>query len=259
MTANINITKLSDRPSASTSSAINTQVIALKWVNYPIVLVLFFIGFQCTAGAQNVQERVRRLDKFPIEDSTRHGVESDIEEEGTELTQELEFDYGGILNFAYINFTDGDEKHMLRVTDLRLWGNLVFRDTHQVYFRALGRLQDYNKGTEYFYMDENDWSIPRMDVGYYKSDLTRAFGMEEVGRLRFKAGRDYYRTGVGMALDRRGDGAHLEYRKEFDDDMLTWSPALHATHHQCDIEPAHALSAVQDPPRILGNLTEVRQ
>jgi len=179
--------------------------------------VFLFLGFFSldTVSPQDTADRTRQQNRVGEREDKLHGVGAEIEEPdedgGYEILQHLDFDYGGIFRINYYNFDDGEDTHMLRTTDILAWVNLVYNDMHQVYARLLGRFDDYNAGTEYYYMEENDQSVPRLDVGYYHCNLKRIIGLNQLDRFRFKAGRDFLTVGEGLALDRRGDGAFLEF------------------------------------------------
>jgi len=183
--------------------------IMLGW--YGLVLLSLIIC--STASAQNEPDRSRQLARTGQEEDKLYGLEPSLDdEEGQEFIQDLIYDYGGLFRYSFFNYDDGEDTHILRTTDLRLWGNLIYKDMHQVYVRVKGELLDYNAGTQYSYMEENNQNYPRLDIGYYQVDLARIFDLD-VKRLRLKAGRDYIRVGEGLALDRRGEGAYLEFRE----------------------------------------------
>ncbi|MHC4943124.1 MAG: alginate export family protein, partial [Planctomycetota bacterium] len=124
----------------------------------------------------------------------------------------------GLFSFTLSDFEDADGEHTLRNWDFRVWGNVVYKDTYQIFSIIKGTWKDYNSGSEYeeTFEDENNSDFPRMEVGYYHMKLGRAFGIEHLGRLEFRGGRDFYKIGGGMTLDRRGDGGRLEYEREED-------------------------------------------
>ena len=182
------------------------------WLFIMIAACLVAVLLTDRLEAQELQDRKRQSDAITDEESALHGVEEGLDEADDELSQALEFDYGGYARFTYLNFTDGEDKHVRREWDTRLWTNMVYKNMHQLYVRVQGNYKDYNEGTQYYYEKENDWSIPRLDVGYYQADISRIFGLDEsFGSLRVKAGRDYFTIGEGLVLDRRGDGAQFSY------------------------------------------------
>ncbi|MBU0755252.1 MAG: alginate export family protein [Planctomycetes bacterium] len=199
-----------------------------KLITRLIFILLGFIGsgvwdFE-NAHAQDTPTRDRQQEKFEAAEETRRGLQTGIE---GEFSQELDFDYGGFFSFDLADFNDADGVHVRRNTELYLWSNLVYKDTLQAYARVKGTMRDYNAGSEYEINvttdtgtttrrldEENDQNIPRLDVGYILLDLSRALGLEDYGRIELRGGRDYFKIGEGIALDRRGQGGRLEYTRE---------------------------------------------
>lgn len=176
-----------------------------------IIAAFLLCGFLLSyhARGQDITGRKRRQVREAIEESKGRVLETELEEE--DISQDLEIDYGGYFRFTFLNWDDGEDEHVLRLTDFRLWGNMVYKNTYQAYARMSWLWEDYNKGTQYFYEDENDTSFFRLDVGYLKADVTQALNVVDAGRLMMKGGRDYYRAGGGLTLDRRGDGGQMDY------------------------------------------------
>lgn len=176
-----------------------------------VVLCACLPLFLPDASAQQNPERARQIEEPVLQADRYRGLLPDFALEES-LTQDLDYEYGASFRFAYYSWDDIEARHNMRVTDVRLWGNLVWRNMHQLYARVMGTWTDYGAGSQYFYQEENDANFPRLDVGYYRGEVTRFLGVADTfGRLRFKAGRDYYRLGTGLALDKRGDGGLLEY------------------------------------------------
>lgn len=197
------------------------------------VIFIFLVNlvFNPAVHAQSAQERVQQRERDTRKISKEEETEVGLTEEGDETLQDVEFDWGGYLRATYYHLREDrtfestvandpidvtEKTRVFRMFDLKLWANLVYKDTHQIYFRPQATITDYNNGDEYRYtsgftMEENDLNWPRLDVGYYYGDVTRALGITEIGRLRFKAGRDYVSVGEGLTMDVRGDGGLLEY------------------------------------------------
>jgi hypothetical protein len=188
----------------------------LKCTRRVLILVAStWIYLVCIAPDLFPQEAVSRLRKQGIvtqPEVERHGAEAGVSLETTsELSQDFEFDYGGYLRFGYYNFRDADNQHILRIWDLRLWANLVYKDMHQFYARMFTMYTDYNAGTQYYYQDENNLDSLRGDVVYYHGDISRMLDITDYGQTSIRLGRDYFTVGMGMILDRRGDGGKLDY------------------------------------------------
>ena len=176
-----------------------------------LFLLPVFLFSSERAEAQQKSQRVRQIQQQVLDEYAAMGLlpEGTLDEI---LTQKVEFEYGASFRFAYYTWFDIENHHNMRITDVRLWGDLVYQNMHQLYARVMGTWTDYGAGSEYYYDEENDANFPRLDVGYYRLELTRFLGVEDpLGRLRFKAGRDYFRLGTGLLLDKRGDGGILEY------------------------------------------------
>ena len=183
------------------------------------IAFLLILLVASSLSAQTQQDRDRQREQQDRESMALTGLEeSGLSDTGEEPLQDFEFDYGGILRSSYYHLHDNAETRVFRLFDLKLWTSLVYRNTHQIYLRPQATITDYNEGDEYLYrtgvaqMEENDLNWPRLDVGYYYGDLTRAFRIEEIGSWRVKAGRQYITVGEGLVLDSRGDGVQTEYK-----------------------------------------------
>lgn len=193
------------------------------------VSCLLILSFCQIALCQQDVQRDKVQEEIINREAERHGMVSDMGDVDDTLSQELEYDYGGFISFMYTKSNDGatqqstevqeSDLHIYRTTDLRLWANVVYQNTHQVHARVFGTITDYNKGTNYSYLEQNDINAPRLDVGYYHLDVTRLIDFTDWGELSFRAGRDMFSVGSGLALSKRGDGALLEYT--LDDFMAT--------------------------------------
>lgn len=187
----------------------------LKRTRRVLILVActwIFLADQAPLFSQESISRFRKQGIVMQPEVERHGAEASVSpEESSELSQDFEFDYGGYLRFGYYNFLDADDQHILRLWDLRIWGSLVYKDTHQIYARVFGLYQDYNAGTQYYYQEENNLDTFRGDVVYYHGDISRMLDITDYGQTSIRLGRDYYTVGMGMILDRRGDGGKIDY------------------------------------------------
>ncbi len=201
----------------------------------PVTCLLFALLLMIFSApdlpAQSAQERAQQRERETREISGEEETEAGLTDAGDGALQDVEFDFGGFLSATYYHLREDrsfeanvandpidptEKTRVFRMFDLKLWANLVYKDTHQLYFRPMANITDYNNGDEYRYtsgftMEENDLNWPRLDVGYYYGDITRALNITEIGQLRFKAGRDYISVGEGLAMDIRGDGGIMEY------------------------------------------------
>lgn len=188
------------------------------------VMLLFWLlvlsGAREALQAQDVSSRARQKEKLEEAESARHGLTPGLE---AEFSQDLEFDYGGIFSFTYSDYNDMDGTHVRRDTDVWLWNNLVYKDTYQAYARFKGNWKDYNPGSENeaTFENENESTVPRVDVMYGHTNLSRALGIEDYGRADIRGGRDYFKLGSGMVLDKRGEGGRFEYKREEEGFSLT--------------------------------------
>jgi len=128
--------------------------------------------------------------------------------------QDIDFDYGGWFRHAFYRTRDNLQTRRFKMWDARLWANLVYKNTHQLYMRVLGMNINYHTRNEYYYMENNDLNAPRLDIGYYYSDLNKTLGLGGSTKLRLQVGRNYETIGEGMVMDDRGDGAKLEFGNE---------------------------------------------
>jgi len=167
-----------------------------------------------SAQADRTQDRRREADVR--EQVELREIEAGLGSLTDETLQDFEFDYGGWVRGSYYQFKDYIKRRAYRIYDMRLWSNVVYKDTHQLYMRVFGNLTDYDPGDEYFYEEEQDLDIPRLDVGYYYGDLGKVLSLNlpVSGKLRAKAGRQYVTIGQGLVLDVRGDGLMLEYKSD---------------------------------------------
>ncbi len=177
-----------------------------------LLAIAFFLLAAPRLSAQFEQDRSKHEERRVLEESKLLETEAGLDTLSKEIEHDLDLDYGGMARAAYYHYRDNIRMHTLRYYDLRLWSNLVYKDSQQIYVRVMGNISDYSSNDEYSYMEENDLNVPRLDVGYYYGDVGRYLGVAMIDRLRLKVGRQYVRIGEGLVLDTRGDGALVEQK-----------------------------------------------
>ncbi len=99
----------------------------------------------------------------------------------------------------------------LREADNRLWGNLNYRDAHQVYVRLQLRHRNFSAGDQF--TGSNDKNELNLDQGYYALNFDRALdwrtSSDGLHDMELTAGRQNFHLGSGLVYNRDHDGFKL--------------------------------------------------
>jgi len=147
-----------------------------------------------------------------IEDEKRESLAA-TEYSGRPASDRRAFDYGGWVNFRYIDYNEDDKNSALpddvdytTWQDYRLWWKAVFRPLDP---------QDNNELLLYLRLkDLYSDSRPKETAGGSDNDgphIDYAYAMLEVAPVQLKAGRSYFSVGQGIAYSDVHDGIEMAW------------------------------------------------
>jgi hypothetical protein len=119
--------------------------------------------------------------------------------------QRLQYDYGGYFIFDYLSIDDSnDENHVLRQSQLYLYGRVNIDGAHEFFIRTRAGWQDFNEGDS-FSGRGSEAIDPDLDRAYYKFNLSRhqsAYYGKQPGdsNVIVEVGRDLVYWGNGLTL-----------------------------------------------------------
>ena len=172
-----------------------------------VMLGVWLMG-TCSAWAQPapgaaLERFERRLEQ--IRRDTRLRVDEQIPVE-----RRARFDYGGYLSQNFIALDDtGGETHILRQTDLTLYGRANVDNVHRFLVRGRVQYEDFNSGDD-FDGEGDEWIGPELERAIYRFDLARALeayeGESPDWNLQLEAGRQLVDWANGLTLSTEIDG-----------------------------------------------------
>ncbi len=180
---------------------------------------VFSLIFTSQAAAQNTQvERFERQLEQIYRD-TRLRADTSLPADQRAL-----IDYGGYITLSFVTVDDlGAETHVLRQSDLNLWGRVNFDGAHEFFARGHVRHRDWNTGDDF---DGNgDDTETEVDRLFYIFDLAAARAAYEGEiidyNVRAKLGRQLVSWGNGLTLSEELDAAHVTLKwKDLSIDLL---------------------------------------
>jgi len=154
----------------------------------------------------NLEQLERELDR--IRRQRRRRADEDIP-----VTRRAQLDFGGFLSQYFLTVDDiGGETHILRDTELILYGRANLDGAHELFARGRATYEDFNEGDS-FDGDGDELVGPELDRAYYRFDLSRAMeayqGTSLGGEFQLKAGRQLVHWGNGLALSTEIDGGRF--------------------------------------------------
>ncbi len=127
----------------------------------------------------------------------------------------FDWQWGGWIESYTFHFQDGFQRQrVLQRPSLVLWTRLTAdRGIHEVFARVRLTYEVYNHGDAF--KRGKDWIGPNLDRGWYRVDLSRAFGWTHPGDawdVSLRIGRQQVIFGTGLALDMPLDAVVLDTR-----------------------------------------------
>ncbi len=160
------------------------------------VCILLFFGFLSLVFADETSRR--------IQEEAREKLLS-TETSNTLSQYPWGFDYGGWVNFLFIDYKDDDNNAALADTidyvtywDLRPWIKVTFTESDQRQHTLYARIKNLHSSSRPKETAEGrDHDGPHLDYGYFSLDFTP---------LKIRAGRQYFTIGQGLAYSDVNDG-----------------------------------------------------
>lgn len=169
----------------------------LAKVGWSLVAVLA-IGAADAAAQSSLERFNRQLELLREEELT-------LAPRTVPAGQRVQYDYGGYLIFDYLSIDDNvNDNHVLRQTQLYLYGRLNIDGAHEFFIRTRAGWQDFNKGDS-FSGRGSEAIDPDLDRAYYRFDLSRhrsAYYGKRPGdsNVVIEVGRDLVYWGNGLTL-----------------------------------------------------------
>ncbi|UCC94870.1 MAG: alginate export family protein [Candidatus Omnitrophota bacterium] len=199
--------------------------------SYLVVIIAYVLfGFFVTVARGQSSVEIRR-----IEEEKRQALES-TQISAPKDTQRLTFDYGGWIQFRYIDYENDDNDREAQdsldytySSDIRLWLKAVlappqdalYENRHSFYLRLKNLLvDDFPDKPEGGY----DYDGPHLDYAYFIFDV-RPFWLQ--------VGRHYFSVGEGIAYSNVNDGAQILFHSR-DWDLKTF--VAHTLPHEDNID-----------------------
>ncbi|MBP7217261.1 MAG: alginate export family protein, partial [Candidatus Omnitrophica bacterium] len=174
---------------------------------------LLMLAVGLLAAIQTTQSAFAEETDKRIEEEKR-GKLAHTEESIAKNNQKLAWDFGGWINFLYLDYNEDDKNRLLSdltdyatYLDLRLWfkatldvsADALTRRRHSLYVRVkdlhVNRTPKATAGG-------SDHEGPHLDYAYAQLDFDPAW---------VKIGRQYFTVGQGIAVGDVGDGAQVQY------------------------------------------------
>ncbi len=171
--------------------------------------VILFVAILASVGATSYGQS--ELDKFQrtleqIQRDNRLLVDPDVP-----VDQRTLFDAGGYLSFYFFSIDDlNNHNHVLRQTDLNLYGRANIDGVHEFFVRGRVAYNDFNDGDS-FDGKGDEWDGPHLDRAIYRFDLARYYSAYEGRTVNYNlvvsGGRQLVNWANGLVLSRDIDGA----------------------------------------------------
>lgn len=169
-----------------------------------LAVLLMALALPRAAWAQSQEARQR------VEEERRQTFDDFLRVQDA-LDEGFFYDYGGWIRGTFFEFEDStDEEISIRDFDLRLYLDLRYDKTHQVYIRTKTINTDYSTGDAPD-GDDDDLAGMDLDQGFYRLNLHELFDLDNF-ESKLIVGRQFLRLGDGFVFNRVNDGIYWDLR-----------------------------------------------
>lgn len=165
------------------------------------------LAMTSVAQAQTELERFeRQLELIQRQSRVRVDPQSPVDER-------LYINLGGFASFNFLAIDDQNQRtHILRQTDMALYGRVSFDGVHEVFVRGGASYRDFNTGDS-FDGKGDEWVDPNLERAYYRFDLNRLMSAYHETSLNWnlvlQGGRQLVHWANGLTLSQVIDGGQI--------------------------------------------------